>query len=518
MQRRDFIQHGALMSGALLTPDWKLFAAGQSAGVAEEIAFASAVDAAAAIRSKQISSVELTGLMLDRYERHNPNLNAIIYLIREQALAAARHADDDLDRKRPLGPLHGVPVTIKDSFWLKGTPSTWGLPFAARSMAEEDAVAVARLKDAGAVILGHTNVPLLLDDHQSYNDIYGRTNNPWDLKRTPGGSTGGGAAAVAAGLSYLSLGSDIGGSVRVPANFCGLFGHKPTVDLVPMQGHQPPFPDAGPPHSYGLPVAGPLARSAEDLLTAMHIIGGPTQPENVAYTWKMPAPRAEKLRDFRIRYVLDDLNCQVSSEVRPVMEQAIDAFRKAGAQLDEGWPDGMDTYKQARTYSLLLGAFFANTVDEQKLEQMRGGLPGELKTHGDYFKKGQSGLHRDFLFANQRRLQYRQQWQQFFKNYDAFLLPCSFVPAFPHQTEGSWGSRKLSTPDGDRPYADILYWITFATLAGLPATSFPVGLTSNGLPVGMQLIGPYLEDATPIRLAGLLSHVMDMPKRPSGYE
>ena len=494
-----------------------MFTARTPMGMIENMAFSSAMEAAKAIRAGKISSVELTKMILDRYDQYNPDLNAIVYLIREEALATAQRADEDQSQGKSLGPLHGVPITIKDSFWLKGTPSTWGLPAAAKSIAPEDALAVERLKKAGAVILGHTNIPLMLGDHQSYNDIYGSTNNPWDLTRTPGGSTGGGAAALAAGLSYLSLGSDIGGSIRVPANFCGLFGHKPTVDLVPQHGHTPPFPNAGPPNSYGLPVAGPLARSAEDLMTAMQIIGGPGKLEHIAYTWKMPAPRAEKLKDFRVRYVLDDPMCPVSSEIHPVMEQAIEAFGKAGAKLDEGWPEGMDPHQQANTYSRLLGAFFATSANEEQLEQMRSGLTGEMKTHGEFFAKGQSGLHRDFLIADSRRLQYREQWQEFFKDYDAFLLPCCFVPAFPHQPEGTWDSRKLYTPEGDRPYSDLLFWITFATLSGLPATSFPVGLNTDGLPVGMQLIGPYLEDATPIQLAGLMSNVMGMPKHPAGY-
>ena len=287
---------------------------------------------------------------------------------------------------------------------------------------------------------------------------------------------------------------------------------------MPLHGHVPPFPNAGPPISYGLPVAGPLARSAEDLMTAMEIIGGPGYHEQVAYSWKMPAPRAEALKDFRIRYVLDDPNCPVSGEIRPAMEQAIEAFRKAGAKLEEGWPEGMNTHEQARTYSLLLGAVFAIATNEEQLNQMRAGIPAEMKTHGDFFSRGMAGLHRDFLIADQRRLQYREQWQKYFKEYDAFLSPCCFVPAFPHQTTGTWDDRRLSTPEGDRDYADLLYWISHATLCGLPATSFPVGLSTSGLPVGMQLIGPYLEDATPIRLAGLLSGVVGMPKRPGGYE
>ncbi len=515
MQRRRFIRNTSLAGASLMTsglPTWSKFNYGSD----DDIALASAMDAAQAIRAGKISSVELTRLMLERQEKFNSELNAIIYPISDEALAVAKKADEDLAKGIIHGPLHGVPITIKDSFNLKGTPTTWGMPFAKNNIAQEDAVAVARLKAAGAVVLGHTNVPVMLGDHQSFNDIYGRSNNPWDLERTPGGSTGGGAAALASGMSYLSLGSDIGGSIRVPASFCGAFGHKPTIDLVPQIGHQPPIPDIGPPISYGLPVCGPLARSAGDLMTAMSIVGGPAGDQAIAYSWKMPEPRKTRLQDFRIRYVLDDPNCPVSSEIRPVMERAIKAFRAAGVRLEEGWPNGMDSHEQINTYSRLLGAFFAYSVGEDEIKAMREGLPEELKTADQYYVKGQSGLHRDFLIDDEKRLKFRQQWQLFFKDYDAMLTPTAFIPAFPHTTV-EWTKRVMETPDGQRRWDQILYWISIATLTGLPATNFPVGISDTGLPVGMQLMGPFLEDATPIALAGMLSEVVGMPEWPGSY-
>lgn len=517
MKRRDFIRYSSVYAGLSTTEEpihsiTKLFSASP-----DSLAFSSALEAADAIKSGKTSSFELTKMIWERYDRFHSDLNAIIYPIRQESLSAAMNADKELARGNRLGPLHGVPITIKDSFLVKGTPSTWGLPFAADLKASEDATVVSRLKKAGAVILGHTNIPTMLNDHQSNNELYGRTNNPWELRRTPGGSTGGGAAALASGMTYLSIGSDIGGSIRVPATFCGLFGHKPTVDLVPMQGHHPPFPDVGPPNSYGLPVGGPLARSAEDLLAVLQIIGGPDSPENVAYSWNMPSSRAKDLKDFRIGYVLDDNNCPVSSEIRPRMVEAISAFRSAGAQLTEGWPKDMNPLEHYHLYSQLLGAFFGSTDEEDQFNQIREGLTKDPQTQSDFFMKGQYGSHNDYLTADSKRLQIREKWQIFFRDYDAFLLPCSFVPAFPHIAEQSWAKRKLETPEGDREFSDMLFWISFATLAGLPATSFPVGVSDTGLPVGMQLIGPYLEDATPIVLSGILSKIVGMPQWPQGY-
>ena len=239
-----------------------------------DLTFAPAHAAARAIRQRKISATELTQQMLARIDAHNPALNAVNLPTPDLALALAKAADVALAGGEAAGPLHGVPVTNKDAFALKGVPTTAGDPQLADHLPTEDAVVVSRLKAAGSVFLGQTNVPYMLADHISDNEIYGRSNNPWDFARTPGGSSGGAAAAVAAGLSYLSLGSDIGGSIRVPAHFCGIYGHKPTINLVPLAGHIPPAPWIPPQPKEILPVAGPLARSAEDLRLALGILGG----------------------------------------------------------------------------------------------------------------------------------------------------------------------------------------------------------------------------------------------------
>src|SRR6185295_14087725 len=227
-------------------------------------AFATARETADAVRKKHISAGELVSTTLERIDRHNPKLNAIVWQDRDEALARARRADDALARGNVVGALHGVPVTIKESFAYLGSPNTWGLPSLEDAISPRTAVAVERLESAGAIVVGKTNVPVMLGDWQSYNPIYGTTNNPWDLTRTPGGSTGGGAAALAAGLGCLTIGSDLAGSIRIPAHFCGVYGHKPTLGLVSMAGFQPGPWDGSPGYPMDLSVAGPLARSARD--------------------------------------------------------------------------------------------------------------------------------------------------------------------------------------------------------------------------------------------------------------
>src|SRR5207247_189708 len=278
-------------------------------------AFATAADMADAIRRKNISATELLDITFQRIDLHNPKLNAIVWQCREQAMARAERADAALAQGNATGVLHSVPVTIKESFAYRGSPNTWGLPTLKDAMSPRTAVAVERLESAGAIVVGKTNVPVMLGDWQSYNPIYGTTNNPWDLTRTPGGSTGGGAAAVAAGLGCLTIGSDLSGSIRIPAHFCGVYGHKPSLELVSLAGFQPGPWDGSPGYPMDLSVAGPLVRSTRDLTLALEVLGGANGGDAKAWTWRMPAPRHSRLKDFRIGYVLDDPFAPIGSEV-----------------------------------------------------------------------------------------------------------------------------------------------------------------------------------------------------------
>jgi amidase len=492
---------------------------------ASELDFASALAAARAIRRGDISSVELTTHLLGRIQQFNPKLNAIVTLTAEAALERARAADDARARGEWWGPFHGVPCTIKDTFQTAGVRTTAGSPLFADHVPESDARVVARLRAAGAVILGKTNTPLLASDVQSYNDIFGTTDNPWDPSRTPGGSSGGEAAALAAGLSYLGVGSDIGGSIRTPAHFCGVYGHKPTLNVVPLRGHIPPPPGSPPGYPQDLAVAGPMARSAGDLRVALEVMGGPDD-EAGAYRWTLPPSRGSRLSDYRIGFVLDDPFCPVSSDVGEVLGKAVEALRQAGANLEEGWPKGVLPTEQLATYAYLLAATFAYLSPDEQVEQLRhlaASQPGSIRTRR---AQAWTAPHKSFQFATLRRMAARAMWQEYFRTHDAFLMPTAFAAAFPHDhSEASPGlavvrhdSRVIATAEGPRPYAHMFSWISFATLTGLPATTAPVGLTRDGLPVGIQIIGPYLEDATPIDLASRLADVTGGFRAPNGFQ
>ena len=476
--------------------------------------FGSALDAAAAIRRRKISSVELTKHVFERIDRVQPKLNAFVYQMREEALATARRVDRAIARKEKCGPLAGVPVVVKESFAIAGRPCTWGMPALKDSLAPANAAAVERLIKAGAVIVGATNVPVNLADMQSYNPIYGVTNNPWDLGRTPGGSSGGTAAALAAGLGFLGLGSDLAGSIRGPAHCCGIYGHKPTLDAVSNRGHAPGGRFTEPGFSTLLAVVGPMARTAEDLEAALRGLGGPESPDSVAYSWKLPAPRRERLRGFRIGYVLEDPAVPVSSEIKPALESAIRALEKAGAKVYPGWPSGFSFQELLSTFMFMLGAFMFSVAPPAEQERQRAELAGRKD---DPRAEGALADFGSWQSRNLRRLAFRALWQRYFQDVDAFLLPALPVPAFPHD-HGPQSGRVLITPEGSLPYlTSLLNYLIVANLTGCPATVAPVGKTDGGLPVGIQILGPYLEDATPIRLAALLAEVAGGFTPPPGY-
>ncbi|MHA2280947.1 MAG: amidase [Promethearchaeota archaeon] len=482
-----------------------------------DLVFSSALEAARAIRRGEVSSLELTKHILERIENYNPTLNAVVTILKDDALNRARVADEALAKGELWGPLHGVPCSIKDSIEIANVITTSGFPLLKNHHPKRDADVVERLRGAGAVIIGHTNVPMLAGDWQSFNEIFGTTNNPWDHKLTPGGSTGGGAAALAAGLSYLSIGSDIGGSIRIPSHFCGLYGHKPSLNVVSLRGHIPPLPGVLTPPA-DLPVIGPLARSASDLKLALKIIGGPDPNDGIAYRWNLPPARGTRLTDYSIGYILDDPICPVTSDVKEVLVQTIKAFSKAGADLEEGWPSGINPLAQYNTYRFLLFSTYAFDLPDDRIEEFREQAAKKDESNEARLAWAWTAPHKHFLMASTARIAARKIWQDYFKTHDAFLLPTAFIPAFPHDHSVPFENRILVTPEGPRPYNDLLFWISFATLTGLPATTAPIGLTKDGLPVGIQIIGPYLEDATPIDLAGILTEITGGFQPPEGYK
>jgi amidase len=469
-----------------------------------DLDFASALEAAEAIGNKQISSVELTQRMFERIDRFNPALRAFVYELRNGALTQAKKADEATARGESLGPFHGVPISIKETFGIEGHPATWGLPAFKDIRSTATAASVARLIDGGAVVLGATNVSKGLADWQSYNDVYGTTNNPWNLERVPGGSSGGSAAAIAAGLSYLSLGSDLGGSLRIPAHCCGIFAHKPTVNLISTQGLAPGGAWHPPGLESPLAVAGPMARSAADLHAALKVLGGPTGYAAKAWQWRLPPPRATRLREFRVGFVIDDPVASPSPELRAVLEQSIGRLDRAGVQLKSGWPRGFQFETAIENFSFHLQAMRAATDP-----------PTELK--GDGAAHSEPILLATWLRETLQRLAIRDLWQQYFNDVDVFLSPIAVVSAFPHDHSEPKQNRILNTSSGPRSYMELRKWISIASLTGCPATAAPAGVTADGLPVGIQIIGPFWEDATPIRFAELFCKEFGSFRNPPGY-
>ena len=449
------------------------------------ILFRSAWEAGELVRRRQVSSRELTERLLERIATVNPTVNAVVELRPEHSLEEADAADRAVRDGGHLGPLHGVPMTVKDSLNVAGLHKTWGNPAFEDYVAEADATVVRRLKDAGAIIVGKSNVHFMLADFgQTANELYGVTNNPWDLTRTPGGSSGGGAAALAAGLTFLEYGSDLVGSIRIPASFCGVYGLKPSVGSVPLSGFQVPGSSAGPSTMTYMSSIGPLARSPRDLRRALKATAGPEPPAVNAYAWTLAPPRHTRLADFRVGVVLDDEHAPVSSEVGDVLSDAVDAVAGAGATVVERWPEDVDPAREAESFAYHVDLFFAFQEDAEQF----AGL-AELVTQ------------------EKRRMAARGAWERYFEDIDVFACPVSFTPAFPHDAR-PFGERTIATPEGPRPYTDLPFWITHASLAGLPAVAAPIGRTSDRLPIGMQIIGALYEDDTALTFAEQLDELV----------
>jgi len=467
--------------------------------------YAPASDLARALAAREASSLELTEAAIARIEALDGPINAICVKTYERARKAARAADERL-AKGERGPLLGVPMTIKESYNLTGTPTTWGFPNARDFKPEEDALAAVRVERAGAVILGKTNVPVGLGDWQSYNEIYGVTNNPFDLTRTPGGSSGGSSAALAAGFGALSMGSDIGGSLRVPAHYCGVFAHKPTYDLCPPRGHLPPgIPPL--PGTADLSVIGPMARSAEDLEALLAIMAGPDDLDTgVGYRLDLPAPRAQDISGFRV--LLLDRHPLVETEAS--VAAALDALAKGletqGAKVARRSDLLPDLDAGARIFVALLSAAMAARVPEEayaRMAEAAARVPADERSLGAEMARGAALSHRGWSQIDARRKGVRAQWRALFREFDAVIAPVTPTPAFPHDHEPEQRNRRLLVNGRPQDYFANVLWPGLATMPGLPATALPIG-QAQGLPIGAQIIGPWLEDRTPLRLARLI--------------
>ena len=466
----------------------------------------SATGLAAAIRNREVSSREALESLLARIEAHNPAVNAVVRLDVERARAAAAAADEALASGAEPGPLHGVPVTIKDSLQTAGLVTTSGAPMLADFVPQTDADPVARYRRAGAVVFGKTNLPIWAGDVQSYNDVYGTTNNPYDLTRSPGGSSGGAAAALASGFTPLEIGSDIAGSIRNPSGMTGVVGHKPSYGICSARGQIPGMP--GTLTQADLAVVGPMGRTVADVSLGLDLLAGPDSWQATAWSLELPPPRAVDPGDLRVAAWLDDDYCPVGSEIRSALEATAAALADSGARVDtEARPD-FTLAKADDVFADLLGGALSGTWSLAQLDEFdRRRSAGEEPAQGD-LGIGRAALrHRAWLSANERRLQMRARWREFFNHHDVVLMPVSPTTAIPHDHSEPLSARTITVDGEERPYTDQMVWMGVVGLAYLPSTVVPIGRDSNGLPIAVQVVGPYLEDRTALAAAAVIEQI-----------
>ncbi|MFE5852641.1 amidase [Streptomyces sp. NPDC056500] len=468
--------------------------------------FQTAEELATALRAGEVTSAELTDEAIARIERNDNVINAICVPDFDRARAAARGADQARVRGE-VRPLLGIPVTVKESYNIAGLPTSWGLPQHRDYVPAEDAVQTSRLKAAGAVVLGKTNVPLGLQDIQSFNEIYGTTNNPWDHDRTSGGSSGGSAAALASGFGVLSIGSDLAGSLRTPAHFCGIYAHKPTLGLAANRGMVPPSEPALP-VDLDLAVVGPMARSARDLTLLLDVMAGP-DPLTLGKAHHVTLPRArhERLSDFRVLVLDEHPLIPTGSAVRAGVNRVADALIDGGACVERHSSLLPDLTEAATLYTQLLFSGSVARFPVEAHEELRAraaALSADDQSLDATRLRGMVLSHRDWIETNNHRERHRHGWRQLFAEFDAVVCPITPTPAFPHDHNPNVLERRIDIDGVGYPYFDQLVWAGLATMPGLPATAVPAGRSPEGLPVGVQLIGPMFEDRTPLRLAELL--------------
>ncbi len=479
-------------------------------------AYQSATQLAQAIARREVSAVELLEYYLGRVDQFNERINAVVVDDRDRAREAAVAADSALARGAFCGPLHGVPMTVKESYNVTGLPTTHGVPELTENTAAEDALSVRRLKQAGAVIFGKTNVPLRLADFQSYNAIYGTTNNPYDVERIPGGSSGGSAAALAAGLTGLETGSDIGGSIRNPAHYCGVFGHKPTWGLLPPRGHALPGVLA----PTDISVIGPLARSACDLETAVLAMAGPDEiaARGMAVTLNR---RQKPISEWKVAVWADDPIAPVSQDTQARVRAAAAAFADAGAVVDEHARPEFSAEEAHLLFQRLLDPALAARLPDADFAAIVARADASAvddRSAGARTARNQSARHRDWLRANEARTHMRWAWHRFFEEWDVLLTPTMATPAFPHD-QRPFKERTIDVDGVARPYFEQIFWAGLIGASLLPSTIVPTGLDADGLPIGVQIAGPEYGDLDTIGAASFLEQAAEFRfVPPRGYE
>jgi amidase len=477
--------------------------------------FQSATAIARAIRDGEVTASEMLERFLARVDRLNGPINAIVVQDRDGARARAAAADEARSAGAALGALHGVPITVKESYQVAGTPTTFGIPQMKDNVTQGTALAVQRLAAAGANVFGKTNVPIRLADFQSYNDIYGQTNNPWDPGRTPGGSSGGSAAALAAGLTALEAGSDIGGSIRNPAHFCGVFGHKPTWGLIPPRGHV--LDDSVSPTD--ISVVGPLARSAFDLETALRVMAGPDEIESPGLAIDLP-PLDAPLSALKIAvWASEGPFCPTSAAVGDRIQAVVEALTRAGSEVDEAARPAFSAEHSHTVFSALLSSAMAARLPEEEFARRiakADGAAADDMSPAVVQARWQTLRMRDWAGFNEQRNKLRWAWRRFFDDVDFLITPVMPVTAFPHD-HGPEGSRMIDIDGQSLPYFNQTFWAGLAGVAYLPATVFPAGLAKDGLPVGLQIIGPAFGDLRTVQMAQRLEQLGFAFVAPPGF-
>lgn len=454
--------------------------------------FPSATSALRALRHGQVRARDLLEGCLAAIDADNPAVNAVVYLDVAAARLEAGRCDAEIRNQGMTKPLQGLPVTVKECFDVVGMPTTWGDPRRVGALPDADAAVSERLRACGAVIVGKTNIPAYLSDWETANPVYGETRNPHDLERSAGGSSGGAAAAVASGFSYADIGSDLGGSIRLPAHYCGVHGLKPSWGLVPMRGHNAfselRAPDIG--------VAGPLVRRAEDISLLMDVVSGAEDPET-AWQLRLPEPRPYRLTEVRVAAMFDHCECPLDEAYAGVLALLVERLRQQGVVVDVTARPEIDFDACSDLMNALVRAETSAGLTEADYEQRVAIATGARATDSEFARinaRGSAITHRDWLLLHEQRLRMGRAWRAFFKHYDFFLCPVSASAAPPFRLMRDVTVRTIPVNGGEMPVLAQHFWFSLASLCYLPANSAPIGRTVDGLPVGVQVIGPRYAD------------------------
>lgn len=482
----------------------------------DSVTWQSAGELLRGLATRNYSAVELLDAHLAAVAQRNGELNVVVTVDADAARAQARTIDERRAAGDTMGPLAGLPMTVKDSLMTAGMRTTSGAEELSDYVPDVDAAPIGRLRSAGAVIFGKTNLPTYANDVQSYNPVFGQSNNPWDLDRSVGGSSGGSAGALAAGLTPLEVGSDIGGSIRNPASMCGVVGHKPSYGIVSAKGQIP-----GPPGTLtqaDLAVLGPMVRTVADCELGLDVLAGPDDWHRLAWSLQLPPSRAPEPRGLRVAVWATDPHCPVDPEIEQQILALADQLEAAGAVVSrDARPEGFDFAKADRTFWALLGAALSGGWSLQELDEMAERLRNGEHVAGDLGVVGASARHREWLTNNERRLQMRARWRTFFESWDVVLAPVSPTVAIPHDHSSPSSERMIDVAGAARPYMDQIKWMGLFGVTYLPSTSVPIAVHSTGLPFNVQVVGPFLEDRTTLAVAEMIEEITGGTQRPPRY-